>query len=138
MKGLEIKFSEIGITSSSEPKSKAMYMIAANVTDDKGKKHRHYLDIAPVFSKKTPMEAWVCPMGFTLKVNGVYYVYNEAGERLASFTADEGEVIQMNPEYIVLRKGNDASFYTHTFEFKGSRPLNPEEITGLAEGIQNE
>lgn len=133
MKGLEIKFSEVGITSSANPKRKAMYIIVANVIDDKGKKHRHYLDIDMVDSKKVPISAWLCPTGFTILVKGMYYAYNEAGERLCSFSTEEGNMIQMNPDFIVLRKGNEASFYSHSFELKGSRPLTPEEIASLDE-----
>lgn len=39
----------------------------------------------------------------------------------------------MNHDFIVLRKGNEASFYSHSFELKGSRPLMPEEIASLDE-----
>lgn len=42
-------------------------------------------------------------------------------------------MIQMNPDFIILRKGNDASFYSHSFELKGSRPLTLEEIASLDE-----
>ena len=38
MKGLEIKFSEVGITTSANPQRKAMYFVVANVIDDKGGK----------------------------------------------------------------------------------------------------
>lgn len=55
MKGLEIKFSEVGITTSANPQRKAMYFVVANVIDDKGKKHRHYLDIDMLDSKKVPI-----------------------------------------------------------------------------------
>ena len=37
------------------------------------------------------------------------------------------------PDFIILRKGNDASFYSHSFELKGSRPLTLEEIASLDE-----
>lgn len=39
----------------------------------------------------------------------------------------------MNHDFIVLRKGNEASFYSHSFELKGSRPLTLEEIASLDE-----
>ena len=138
MKAVEIKFSRLGVHSSSDPKGHVIYMLAALVTDDMDKRHRYYLEIPFVSSKKVPMDLVDCGTGFIVGVNGMYYAFNEKGEKLSSFPMEGGKVIQMDPEYIVTRKGDEVTFYTHTYELKGRRMLTPDEITMLDSKNQEE
>lgn len=131
MQTIEIKFSKFGVTPSSTCQRQVLYMIVANITDNKGKRHRYYLDTPFISDKKQLKTLLGCETHFIILVDNEYFVFNEVGERISSFPVEKGNAVYIDSQFIALRTSNEISFYTHRLVFDHKRELTPEEIEML-------